>query len=63
MKKRIVAIIISFVFSIGVTVLIKPHLAVYISSDVVLAMLLLLNTGIGFAVIYFFLNKVLTIKS
>ncbi len=62
MKKRIITSIISFVFSIGVTVLIKPHLAVYISSDVVLAMLLLLNTGVGFAVIYFFWNKILTTK-
>jgi hypothetical protein len=62
MKKRIITSIISFVFSIGVTLLIKPHLAVYISSDVVLAMLLLLNTGVGFAVIYFFLNKILTTK-
>jgi hypothetical protein len=62
MKKRIVTIIISLVFSIGVTLLIKPHLAVYISSDEVLTMLLIITTGVGFAIIYFFLNKILTTK-
>jgi len=62
MKKRIVSIIISLIFSIGVTLLIKPHLTVYISSSVVLAILLLITTGVGFAVIYFFLLKIVTTK-
>ncbi|GAA4240896.1 MULTISPECIES: hypothetical protein [Winogradskyella] len=60
MKKMILKIlagIISIIFSLGLTLMIKPHIGVYIKSEIVLNILNIIFTFIGFAVIYQVLNK------
>jgi len=48
---------ISFVFSFGLTLMIKPHVSHYVNNKIILNALQLLFAFIGYAVIYRVLNK------
>ena len=54
---KILIAIISFIFSFGLTLMIKPHIGVYVESEIILNILQIVVTIVGFGVIYQLLNK------
>ena len=60
MNKMILKIlvgIISIVFSFGLTLMIKPNIGVYVKSEIILNILQLIFTIVGFGVIYGVIDK------
>ncbi|GAB7258308.1 hypothetical protein [Olleya sp.] len=60
MNKMILKIlvgIISIVFSFGLTLMIKPHIGVYVKSEIILNILQLIFTIVGFGAIYGVIDK------
>ena len=57
MSLKILVGIISIVFSFGLTLMIKPHIGVYVKSEIILNILLLIFTIVGFGVIYNIIDK------
>jgi len=60
MNKMILKIlvgIISIVFSFGLTLMIKPHIGVYVKSEIILNILQFIFTIVGFGVIYGVIDK------
>ncbi|MDC1068309.1 hypothetical protein OAQ99_04040 [Candidatus Kapabacteria bacterium] len=57
MVLKILLVIISLLSSYGFTLMIIPHFGVYIKSDIILNILQIVYTIIGFGVIYNILNK------
>jgi hypothetical protein len=65
MKKMILKIlvgIISIVFSFGLTLMIKPHIGVYVKSEIILNILQLIFIIVGFGVIYGAIDKIILKK-
>jgi len=54
---KILVGIISIVFSFGLTLMIKPHIGVYVKSEIILNILQFLFTIVGFGVIYGVIKK------
>jgi hypothetical protein len=57
MSLKILVGIISIVFSFGLTLMIKPHIGVYVKSEIILNILQLIFTIVGFGVIYNVIDK------
>ncbi len=55
-SKTIVAFI-SLVFSFGITLMIKPHIGVYVKSEITLNILQFIFTIVGFGVIFRIIDK------
>lgn len=54
---KILIAIISFIFSLGLTLIMKPHICVYVESQIILTILQVVFTIVGFGVIYQLLYK------
>jgi antibiotic biosynthesis monooxygenase (ABM) superfamily enzyme len=54
---KILIAIISFIFSLGFTLIMKPHIGVYVESKIILTILQVVFTIVGFGVIYQLLYK------
>jgi hypothetical protein len=52
MIAKIITGIVALFFSLGLTVLMEPHFAVYVKSEIMLSLLLILSTIVGWGVIY-----------
>ncbi len=57
MSLKILVGIISIVFSFGITLMIKPYIGVYVKSEIILNILQLIFTIVGFGVIYTVIDK------
>ncbi len=57
MSLKILVGIISIVFSYGITLMIKPHIGVYVKSEIILNILQFIFTIVGFGVIYAVIDK------
>ncbi|TYB75851.1 hypothetical protein [Bizionia myxarmorum] len=54
---KIVVSIISFIMSLGFTILIKPHMGAYVKSEIILNILFVFFTTVGMFVIYRIITK------
>tara|TARA_B110000093_G_C12953435_1_gene403760 strand:+ start:1223 stop:1441 length:219 start_codon:yes stop_codon:yes gene_type:complete len=54
---KILVGIISIVFSYGITLMIKPHIGVYVKSEIILNILQFIFTIVGFGVLYAVIDK------
>lgn len=57
MIRKIITTLLSLFFSIGLTLLIKPHFETYIKPKLLLNLLLIIFTIIGYAVLYQIISK------